>query len=118
MTAMIITVLLILFFLTALFLTWFFIHRARTKERLLLIEKGIDLSNLPKSGNFRINFPWLKIGIIIISISIGLIIGAFLMSSTLFHRIAGGQFPLLLMFLFGGIGMVLAYFIDKPQEKK
>ena len=112
------TVILLIFFLTALFLTWFFTHKARVKERLLLIEKGIDLSNLPKNRNFKIIFPWLKIGIVITSISIGLLLGAILVEVPFFSEIAGGQLPLLFIFLFGGIGMILAYLIDKPQEQK
>jgi hypothetical protein len=114
----IITGILLICFLTGLFLTWFFIHRARAKERLLLIEKGIELSNLPKNGYFKVKFPWLKIGIVITSISIGLILGAFLTVNPFFHNMAGGNLPLLLIFLFGGIGMILAYIIDKPQEQK
>jgi len=109
---------LLIFFLTGLFLTWFFIHRARTKERLLLIEKGIEPSNLPTTGNFKFKFPWLKIGVVVSSVSIGLLLGAFLTTLPFFERIAGGQLPLLLIFLFGGIGMVLASFIDKPKEQR
>ena len=112
------TFILLVFFLTALFLTWFFTHKARVKERLLLIEKGIDLSTLPKSKNFKVFFPWLKIGIVITSISIGLLLGAFLVEMPAFSKIAGGQLPLLLIFLFGGIGMIFAYLIDKPKEQK
>jgi hypothetical protein len=108
---------LLIFFLTALFLTWFFTHKARVKERLLLIEKGIDPTSLPKSGSFKFIFPWLKIGIVITSISVGLLLAAILMEMPFFSKIADGLLPLLLIFLFGGIGMILAYLIDKPQEQ-
>jgi len=107
-----------MFFMACVFFTWFFIHNARTKERMLLIEKGIDYSNFPNSGNFSIKFrfPWLKIGIIITLISIGCLIGLIIepFAPSNIH----GAIPILFMFLFGGIGMILAHFIDKPKEEQ
>src|ERR1035437_2875064 len=99
---------LLMFFLIGIFLTWFFIHKAREKERLLLIEKGVDLSKLPISGKFRISFPWLKLGIIVTSTSFGLLLGVILSSIPFFEQITHGKLPLLFMFLFGGIGFILA----------
>lgn len=107
-----------LLFMAGLFFTWFFAHRARAKERLLLIEKGIDLSSLPKSGNFKIYFPWLKLGIVITSISTGCLLSFLLIS---FNGVSGdkaGGLVIILLFLFGGIGMILAHFLDKPKEQK
>jgi membrane protease YdiL (CAAX protease family) len=108
---------LLVFFLVGLFLTKFFINKANTKERILLIEKGIDPSALSKNENQRTNFPWLKIGIVITSISIGLLLSAFLFATPYFEKVAAGQLPLLLIFLFGGIGMILAHIIDKPKKQ-
>jgi hypothetical protein len=109
----------LVFFLVGIYLTRFFIHRAKTKERIMLIEKGIDLSALPKndSQGMIYHFPWLKIGIVITSISIGLLVGAFLFTTPYFEQVASGQLPLILIFLFGGIGMILAYVIDKPKKQ-
>jgi len=108
---------LLIFFLTGLFFTWFFIHKAKVKERMLLIEKGVDLNNLPKSTRFNFIFPWFKIGFIIASISFGCLLGVLLMDKPFFHSIREGL-PVILMFMFGGIGMILAYFLDKPKEQK
>ena len=107
-----------IFFVTGLFFTWFFIHKARVKERQLLIEKGIDLSSLSKSGKFVINFrfPWLKIGVIFICIPIGFLIGNALIP--LFDRRISDILPVIFVFLFGGIGMVLNHFLDKPKAQQ
>jgi|SRR6056297_3336239 len=94
-------------FITAIFLTWFFIHKSKEEERHLLIEKGVDLSELPERGiipNF--NFPWLKIGCVLTIGSIGLLIGVILQGT-----LKGGGEPLLGMLIFGGIGMITAHFI-------
>lgn len=99
-------------FIAAVFLVWFFIHRSKEKERLLLIEKGADFSQLPERGTFNFNFPWLKIGIVLTSATIGLGIGAVLFEMGL--RLEGA--PFILMFLFGGIGMIIAHYLDKPND--
>ena len=113
----ILAAILFLLFMAGLFFAWFFSHRARVKERIMLIEKGIELSNLPKSGQSRIRFPWFKIGIVITSIATGLMLAVFLMAIPFFDHLAVGL-PIPLMFLFGGIGMILAHFLDKPKEQQ
>jgi hypothetical protein len=112
-----ITSIIFLFFLTGLFLTWFFIHKAKVKERMLLIEKGVDLNNLPKTTRFNFIFPWFKLGFLITSISFGCLLGVLLMDKPFFHSVNAGL-PVILMFMFGGAGMILAYFLDKPKEQK
>ena len=105
-------------FIFAMVLTRYFIRRAKFKEKMLLFEKGIDIKDLNIGVDKNTQFSWLKIGIVIISISVGLLLGAFLMVIPFFNKLAAGNFPLLLIFLFAGIGMVLANFLDKPKEQK
>jgi len=95
-------------FITAIFLTWFFIHKSKQEERQLLIEKGADLSELPEKGISNINFPWLKIGCVLTLGSIGLLIGVILQDHNVLK--SGGE-PLLGMLIFGGIGMITAHFV-------
>lgn len=120
-------IIVILFFFTAIFFTWFFIHKAKTKERLLLIEKGVELSSIPKRRRFK--FPWLKIGIVITCGSIGVLLGGFLEYFNLFKpeentSIMGrsilhsrGMISLLFMYIFGGVGMILAHYLSKKKDR-
>lgn len=101
-----VTILFVLFF-TAAFFAWFSIHKSKEKERLLLLEKGVSPSELPSRSTF--NFPWLKIGCLITSAVIGLILGMLLESV---HEIALLLGPL----LFAGIGLIIAHYADKPNE--
>lgn len=96
-------------FVIVAFLTWFFIHKSKEKERLLLIEKGIDYSQLPDRNKFNFNFPWLKFGTVVTSIAIGTGIGFIFIE----FGVADGVVPLF-MFLSGGIGMIIAHIVDKP----
>mgnify|MGYP000203421767 CR=1 FL=1 len=93
-------------FITAIFLTWFFIHKSKQEERQLLIEKDADLSELPERGISNVSFPWLKIGCVLTLGSIGLLIGVILQGT-----LKGGGEPLLGMLIFGGIGMITAHFV-------
>ena len=95
-------------FFTGLFFTWFFIHKASVKERTLLIEKGIDLSKLSKN---RV-FPWLKVGIVLFSSSVGLLLAAKL---KFFHFDLGA---LISVIMFGGLGMICAHYTGKSKEQK
>lgn len=93
-------------FIICLFLVWFFSHRASHKERLMMIEKGLDTEeHKKKNPGFR--FPWQKIGIVIIGLSMGLLLIAFF-SALGVLEIFGNAFPLALLGICGGIAMVIA----------
>lgn len=75
----------------------------------MLIEKGIDLSQLPLERKFVNIFPWLKTGIVVAFMGLGLLFGN------------ADNNPGVMMgcvFLFGGIGMILANYLDKPKAQK
>jgi len=96
--------------IVGLFLAWFFIRRARFKEKILLIEKGIDIKDLNLMGDNKSYSPWFRIGIIIT----GTALGALLVAMTNFNP--GVQEAVIV--LFTGISVILAYFIDSPKAQK
>lgn len=100
--------LIVIAFIIAAFLTWFFIHRSKVEERKLLIEKGVDHNELPEIGMPSFRFPWLKIGCVFTLGSIGILVGLIL-EGTIDRS---GSEPLLGMLIFGGLGIVLAHFIE------
>lgn len=90
------------------FLVWYNIHRSKERERLLLLEKGIDFSDLPRRSSF--SFNWLKMGCLITCATIGLILG--LLLEDRFNDAAP-----IGTFLFGGIGLIIAHYLERPREK-
>ncbi len=99
------------FFLTMLlfaFFVWYTVHRSKERERLLLLEKGIEFTELPHRSSF--SFNWLKMGCLVTSATIGLILGSFLEDSFSDATAIG-------MFLFGGIGLIIAHYLDTTREK-
>jgi len=109
----IVTGILVIAFLMAVLLVWFFIHKAKSRERLLLIEKGMDVTKLNNGVRQfpKFQFPWLKIGILVFCSALGLIIGVSLFWYTEMFN------PGLFFFAFAGIGMILAHYIDKPKKQ-
>ena len=91
-------------FLTLGFSVWYTIHKSKEKERIVLLEKGYDPKDIPDRN--MINFSWLKMGYVVTSMVIGLTIG--LVLEELFEAA-----PVIGMFLFGGIGLIIAHYMDK-----
>ena len=96
-----------------LFLASFFTRRAKFKEKMILIEKGLDIKDLNLLNEKRYKFPWLKIGIVITSASIGLAFGMFWLRKLGVNGPEG--IPMVMMMLFTGIGMIIAHFIRRTE---
>ena len=97
-----------------IYLSWMVRYKAKAKERLLIIEKNFNIDKLnvkDKKSNL------LNRGIIIISTSVGAIIGILIIS--LFRTgIEETLILLICIFLFSGIGMIIANKVDKYKKEK
>ena len=103
-------------FFAAITISWIFYLKARNRERLALIEKGVDAPDAFK----REKFPWLKIGIVTVSISFGVLLVILAMiifpeapvirDAILFLMVVVGL-------LFGGIGMIIAHQVEKKNKE-
>ena len=98
----------------AVFLSWFFYLKFRNSERLALIEKGSDIDFGKKK---KYGFPWLKIGFIFTGIGVGIFIGTILMYSNISVFQQKDSVMFFSMFIFGGIGTILAAKYDKPKTE-
>jgi hypothetical protein len=84
----------------------------RRKERLALIEKGQTAAIFNSESNVS---PSLKYGIFFIGIAIGFLMGEILSQNT---HLEEGIAYLSMIFLFGGISLVIYYFIAKKHTRK
>ncbi len=110
-------------FCTAVLLAWYFYLKARNKERMALIEKGADVSEIYSKQEVTFRFPWLKLGIIITGICIGVSLIAILYIISIQNNkksddVFSGPFLIISGVLFGGIAMIIAHFVDKPRKKE
>lgn len=99
-------------FLVAIFLAWYFTHKSRERERMLLIEKGLEVPEDNGGWNFSFSFPWLRLGVLITAIAVGLVIGGILNELTNMRA----DFTPIMMLLFGGIGMIVAHYVGKKDN--
>lgn len=91
----------------------FFIQKAKIKERSQLLEKGIDIQSMPKENN-PFNSPLLW-GLLSFGGGLGLLIGFLLIQSNIYNddAIMG-----ILALIFGGMGLIIFYFLNKRTDKK
>jgi hypothetical protein len=105
----------------ALFATVFGIYyvsvTTRNRERMALIDKGADASlfNTGKEGQalFNWNKLTLKIGMLFMGIGVGIIAGSILYSMEVMQH---GSDYVSMIFLFGGLSLVLFYLIDRKNK--
>ncbi|MBC8755711.1 hypothetical protein H2O64_13630 [Kordia sp. YSTF-M3] len=100
-------------FMIIIYLAWMVKYKAKAKERLLMIEKDFDENKLLK--NKKNSFNLLKTGIILLASSIGAIIGL-LLDVNFPSEIDENMIFVIAVFMFAGIGMIIANKVDKPKE--
>ena len=103
-------------FIICLFLAWFFSHKAKHKERMMKIEKGLDVDKPLREGEIS-RFPWLKLGVVIIGLSVGLLIIGVLAKLDLLHK-AGGALPLSILGICGGVSFIIANYLNNGKSKQ
>lgn len=84
---------------------------AHRKERLALIEKGLDASMLKIEKRPNASLKW---GLFLIGIAIGILLGN-IISETTFMREEVAYFSMI--FICGGLSLLIYYFINKKQLK-
>lgn len=86
----------------------------RNKERLALIERGADTS-LVNSGKKRgLGSIVLHLALLAIGIGIGVLVGAGLEQGGIHGDVS---YPARI-FIFGGLGLVISFFVDRKLEKE
>jgi hypothetical protein len=100
-------------FHAAVFGILYFYFRNRNRERMLMIEKGVDPSIFLKKPKSNSSVA-LKYGLFFAGLAIGIFFGAILAQSAVLDEVAA-YFSMIL--LFGGAGLLLYYVIDKKNDR-
>lgn len=101
-------------FMIIAFLAWMVRYKAKAKERLLIIEKNYDADKLMEKK--KSSFDLRKTGIILLTTSIGAIIGFSILVNFALD-LNKGIILFISIFMFAGIGMIIASRVDTPKEK-
>lgn len=86
----------------------------RNKERLALIEKGADASLFNTGKKNGIGSIILNLALLAIGIGIGVLVGAALEQAGMDDEVS---FPASI-FIFGGLGLVTSFFVNRKLEKE
>ena len=105
-------------FFASVFGIMYVFYSTRNKERLALIEKGVD-ANLFNIGKERqkFNISWgkftLKLGMLLMGIAVGIITAALMAQANILNEDA---LYFSMIFFFGGLSLVLFYIIDRKSK--
>jgi hypothetical protein len=111
-------------FFAAIFLSYFYYLRFRNKERMALIEKDIDVSEIYKSRDITFKFPWLRLGILLLGIGLGVAFGylfAIQPPPPFNNHTTYNDGTIILTFsvlVFGGFGIIIGDIIERSGKKK
>ena len=84
----------------------------RRKERMALLEKGVDASFFINKKN---NSTTLKFGMLFVGVATGILLGNILDVAT---RLQEEVSYFSMIFLFGGMALLISYFLEKYQSNK
>lgn len=87
-----------------------YLRRYENEERLSMIEKGMNPGDIKRTRNT--SFP-LRFSLLLIGVGVGLFIGYFLDANTRMEEVA--YFSML--FIFGGLGLGVAYIIEEKKNQ-
>ena len=97
----------------ALFGVFYLYITARNKERLSMIEKGADASMFTTKRRYYA--MTLKLGMLLVGISLGILIGSFIDEYTTLPEEVG-YFSMI--FLFGGAALIINALMEKKESKE
>lgn len=100
-------------FFAAVFGIVYIIIQARNRERLAMIEKNFDASLLDSDRVHTGKYNSLKMGIAAVGIALGILVGNILAMSTNMEE------PVCyfsMIFLFGGIGLIIYYLLVRKKS--
>jgi len=99
-------------FFALVFGTLYIFFTTRNKERLALIEKGADPELFKSKAGANSGHGSFKFGLFCIGIALGIIAGYFLAEAGM--QEVSAYFSMI--FLFGGIALVISFFLMKKYE--
>lgn len=97
-------------FFVAVVLTVKYISAARNKEKMALIEKGVDISVIYQKKDYR--NATLKSGMFLVGVAMGLFIGYFLTEISSINAVVS-YFSMIL--LFGGASLIVFHWYNNKQ---
>lgn len=101
-------------FFALVFGSWYIYISTRNKERLALIEKGASPDLFKAKPNENSGYTTFKAGLFLVGIALGIVAGYFLTNSGMDETAAYFS----MIFLFGGIGLVVSFLLQGKFKNK
>ena len=98
-------------FFVAIALSVKYVSAARNKEKMALIDKGVDMSEIYQKKDYR--NATLKSGMFLVGVALGLFVGYFLTEISSINAVVS-YFSMIL--LFGGASLIIFHWYNNKQE--
>lgn len=109
-------------FFVAIILSYYFYLRFRNKERMALIEKGVDVSEIFKRRDVSFKFPWLRLGMLVLGIGSGILFAyLFIVLAPPVFKVNSEFGEMIFIFsllIFGGLGIIIGNILERSGNKK
>jgi len=111
-------------FISGSFFAFYFYLKLRNRERMALIEKGVDIREIYKRNDSSFKFPWFRIGMLFMGIGLGLIAYLIFIASPVSQSKSLNQEEVANLFLtfsvlfFGGLFIVIGNILERIWKKK
>jgi hypothetical protein len=109
-------------FFAAIILSYYFYLRYRNKERMALIEKGVDVSGIFKPREITFKFPWLRLALFLVGIGTGILF-TYLFIAFISPNLTGPrhQFDQMIfifsLLIFGGVSIIIGNYLEGKRNK-
>ena len=113
-------------FFSAVFFSLYFYWQFRNRERMALIEKGVDISEIYKKrkNEFKFRFPWIRISFLIAGIGGGLLASFLIVNDPHFEKYGNVEEEVMisaLLLLIGGsslfVGHIIELYLNKLNDR-
>ncbi|ANQ49092.2 hypothetical protein KMW28_07595 [Flammeovirga yaeyamensis] len=101
-------------FFAAVTFSYFYYMKFRNQERMSLIERGVDVSEIYKKPEGKKNFPWITLAFFIMFVGIGIALSIFVSIANDLHKQIGVPLGFAICLISGSIGLL----IGRKKEKK
>ena len=101
-------------FFATIFLAYFYYLKFRNKERMLLIEKNVDIAEVYKKKDTR--FPWFITGFSLMGLALGFMIGLISLLITSMNENGGIILAISFSVFCGAIGVIIGNIVEKKKK--
>ncbi|OHX66038.1 DUF6249 domain-containing protein [Flammeovirga pacifica] len=103
-------------FFVAITFSYFYYLKFRNQERIKLIERGVDVTEIYSKPSGKKNFPWITLAFFIMFVGIGIALSILISMSNDLSKQIGVPLGFAICLISGSIGLLIGRKNEKKQD--